>query len=182
MASERRRRRLRWQIDVYAVRSIKPWRTHMWITPKKLRDAAFYTCIAALIALYMRPLAWHASVISMDEKTSLQPRPRLHPIKPPWPDHVPNRTEHAYKRGGALPLFAAFDTCTGQVSGAMARGEPWPRSSHLTPCWADSARSLRSRVTVQHRGRLQVAPHWTRGDDVGHALGHPGRASRHHAA
>jgi hypothetical protein len=135
----------------------------MWLTLKKLRDAAFYARIAALIALYMRPLARHASVISMDEKTSLQPRPRLHPIKPPWPDHVPNCSEHAYKRDGALPLFVAFDTCTGQVSGAMARGKPWPRSSHLTPCWADSDRSPRSRMTVQHRGRLQVAPHWTRG-------------------
>jgi hypothetical protein len=81
-------------VDVYAVRSIKPWRTHMWLTPKKLRDAAFYACIAALIALYTRPLARHASVISMDEKTSLHPRPRPHPIKPPcrWEPRVAGPT------------------------------------------------------------------------------------------
>jgi len=100
---------------------LKPWRTHMWLNPKKPRDEAFYTCIAELIALYTRPLARHEVVLSMDEKTSLQPRPRLHPTKPAKSDNVPNRVEHEYKRDGALHLFAAFDTRTGQVYGQCYR-------------------------------------------------------------
>lgn len=55
-------------------------------------------------------------VLCVDEKTSLQPRPRqaaTKPAKPGWPV----RLEHEYERLGALNLFAAFDTRTGQVWG-----------------------------------------------------------------
>ena len=53
----------------------------------------------------------------MDEKTSLQPRPRLAPTRPAQPGNIPSRYEHEYKRSRALNLFAAFDTRSGTVFG-----------------------------------------------------------------
>jgi hypothetical protein len=78
---------------------------------------AFYAQVTALITLDTRPLQPEAMVLSLDEKTSLQPRPRLQPTKPAQPG-LPNRVAHAYRRDGALNLFAAaFDTRTGHVYG-----------------------------------------------------------------
>jgi transposase len=88
----------------------------MWLSPKHPRDAAFYAQLEEIIALYTRQLRPDEMVLSLDEKTSLQPRPRLHPTKPAQPGH-PNYVEHEYRRDGALHLFAAFDTRTGHVYG-----------------------------------------------------------------
>jgi transposase len=57
----------------------------------------------------------------LDEKTSLQPRTRTAPTLPVQPEGVPARLEHEYQRKGALQLFAAFDTRTGQVIGILRR-------------------------------------------------------------
>ena len=86
------------------------------MSPKHPRDAVFYACVEALITLYTRPLRSDEVVLSVDEKTSLQPRPRLHPTKPSQPG-IPTHLEHEYRRDGAWNLFAAFDTRTGQVYG-----------------------------------------------------------------
>jgi transposase len=102
---------------ILAHHKLKPWRNHMWLTPNKPRDAAFYATVQELIDLYTRPLAPEEIVLSVDEKTSLQPRPRRHPTRPAGPQGRPNLVEHEYKRAGALQLFAAFDTRTGQVYG-----------------------------------------------------------------
>jgi transposase len=96
---------------------LKPWRSHMWLSPKHPRDKAFYECIAEIIDLYTRPLLPHEIVLSVDEKTSLQPRPRVRATKPAKPGNKPNLVEHEYKRDGALNLFAAFNTRTGKVIG-----------------------------------------------------------------
>lgn len=95
---------------------LKPWRTHLWLSPKVERDAAFVAQVQALCDLYTRPLAAHEVVLSVDEKTSIQPRPRLAPTTPAAPTK-PVRYEHEYKRAGALNLLAAFDTRTGRVIG-----------------------------------------------------------------
>lgn len=96
---------------------LKPWRSHMWLSAKHPRDEAFYECVAAIIDLYTRTLAPHEIVLSVDEKTSLQPRPRICATKPAKEGNIPNRVEHEYKRDGALNLFAAFNTRTGNVIG-----------------------------------------------------------------
>ena len=96
---------------------IKPWRHHMWLSPKHPRDAEFYARVSELIDLYTRPLDPNEVVLSIDEKTSLQPRPRLHATKPAQCGGIPNRVEHEYRRDGALNLFAAFNTRTGRVYG-----------------------------------------------------------------
>lgn len=95
---------------------LKPWRHHMWLTPKKPRDTEFYSRVSNVIDLYTRDLADDEVVLSLDEKTCIQPRPRLHETKPARPG-LPNRVEHEYKRDGALNLIAAFDTRTGHVYG-----------------------------------------------------------------
>jgi transposase len=102
---------------ILAAHHLKPWRHHVWLHPKQPRDAVFYGTVAELIDLYTRPLRGDEIVLSVDEKTSLQPRPRPAPTKPARPQNLPNRHEHEYKRAGALNLFAAFDTRSGQVYG-----------------------------------------------------------------
>jgi transposase len=99
---------------------LKPWRYHYWLTPKAPRDAAFYATVEALCDLYTRPLAPEEVVLSVDEKTSLQPRPRVHPTRPPRAK-TPALVEHEYRRDGALNLFAAFDTRGGRVYGQCYR-------------------------------------------------------------
>ena len=96
---------------------LKPWRHHMWLGTGHPRDAEFYARVRHLIDLYTRPLADDEVVLSVDEKTSLQPRPRRHRTRPAQPGNTPNRVEHEYKRAGALQLFAAFDTRSGKVYG-----------------------------------------------------------------
>jgi transposase len=84
---------------------------------KQPRDAAFYATVSELIDLYTRLLRPDELVLSVDEKTSLQPRPRRRPTLPAQPHNLPNRVEHEYTRAGALNLFAAFDTRSGKVYG-----------------------------------------------------------------
>jgi hypothetical protein len=102
---------------ILAAHQLKPWRHHLWLYPKHPRDAEFYVTVSELIDLYTRPLRADEMVLSLDEKTSLQPRPRLAPTRPAQPQNLPNRYEHEYKRAGALNLFAAFDTRSGRVYG-----------------------------------------------------------------
>jgi hypothetical protein len=102
---------------ILAAHQLKPWRQHVWLYPKQPRDAAFYATVSELIELYTRPLREDELVLSVDEKTSLQPRPRRSPTLPAQPQNIPNRSEHEYKRAGALNLFAAFDTRSGKVYG-----------------------------------------------------------------
>ena len=102
---------------ILAAHQLKPWRHHVWLYPKQPRDAVFYATVCALIDLYTRQLRVDEMVRSVDEKTSLQPRPRRVPTRPAQPQNRPNRHEHEYQRAGALNLFAAFDTRSGRVYG-----------------------------------------------------------------
>jgi transposase len=102
---------------ILAAHQLKPWRQHVWLYPKQPRDAAFYATVSELIDLYTRLLRPDEPVLSVDEKTSLQPRPRRRPTLPAQPHNLPNRVEHEYTRAGALNLFAAFDTRSGKVYG-----------------------------------------------------------------
>jgi transposase len=64
---------------------LKPWRYHLWLSAKVPRDEAFRQTVAALVALYTRVLKAAEVVLCLDEKTALQPRPRLAPTKPTCP-------------------------------------------------------------------------------------------------
>jgi hypothetical protein len=99
---------------ILANHKLKPWRKHLWLSPKVPRDAEFCKRVKNICALYTRKLAPHEVVLCVDEKTSLQPRTRLSPTLAAKPG-LPIRVEHEYQRKGALNLFAAFDTRTGRV-------------------------------------------------------------------
>ena len=98
---------------------LKPWRHHLWLSPKVPRDADFAARVTEICDLYTRNLGSHERVLCVDEKTNLQPRPRKTPTKPALPGQ-PVLVEHEYRRCGALNLFAAFDTRTGTVYGLTA--------------------------------------------------------------
>jgi transposase len=98
---------------------LKPWRYHHWLSPKAPRDEAFAAAVQEISELYTRPLGDDEVVLCVDEKTSLQPRPRKSPTLAAEPKR-PVRVEHEYGRCGALNLFAAFDTRTGKVYGMTA--------------------------------------------------------------
>jgi transposase len=111
---------------ILAAHALKPWRHHPWLHPRTPRDAAFFAAVAAVCTVLTRPLAPGEVVLSVDEKTSLQPRPRRHPTRPATPAQGdapahPIQVEHEYTRDGALTLFAAFDTRTGRVVGQCHR-------------------------------------------------------------
>jgi transposase len=95
---------------------LKPWRQHSWLSPTVPRDAAFGSSVRTTCELYTRPLGSHEIVLSIDEKTSIQPRGRTARTLPARPNE-PVRVEHEYVRSGALNLFAAFDTRKGEIFG-----------------------------------------------------------------
>jgi hypothetical protein len=100
---------------------LRPWRVHHWLSPKTPRDAVFRDTVLNLRDLYTRVLGPHERVLSLDEKTSLQPRPRTAANRPARRGGAPVRVEHEYARKGALNLFAAFNTRTGEVTGILRR-------------------------------------------------------------
>src|SRR5215210_6558787 len=103
-----------------AATRLKPWRSHAWLHPRTPRDATFAAQVRAVADLLTRLLDEHAVVLSLDEMTSLQPRPRRAPTRPAQPGR-PVQVEHEYWRAGATHLFAAFDTRSGQVYGVTTR-------------------------------------------------------------
>lgn len=103
-----------------AAHRLKPWRHHVWLHPRTPRDAAFAEQVRAVADLLTRPLAAHEVVLSLDEMTSLQPRPRRAATRPAQPGR-PLQVEHEYRRAGATHLFAAFDTRSGQTYGVTTR-------------------------------------------------------------
>jgi len=106
---------------ILASQKLRPWRVHHWLSAKVPRDDAFFATVQNICDLYTRPLGTHERVLCLDEKTSLQPRPRTSPNRPAKPGNVPVQVEHEYARKGALNLLAAFDTRTGQVTGILRR-------------------------------------------------------------
>lgn len=99
---------------------LKPWRSHVWLHPRRPRDATFAAQVRAVADLLTRLVQDDAVVLSLDEMTSLQPRPRRVPTRPAQPGR-PLQVEHEYRRAGATHLFAAFDTRSGQVYGVTTR-------------------------------------------------------------
>ena len=99
---------------------LKPWRSHVWLHPRRPRDATFAAQVRAVADLLTRRLGEHEVALSLDEMTSLQPRPRRVATRPAQPGR-PVQVEHEYRRAGATHLFAAFDTRSGRVYGVTTR-------------------------------------------------------------
>ncbi len=144
---------------ILAANRLKPWRSHVWLHPRAARDAAFADHVRAVAALLTRPLAAHEVVLSLDEMTSLQPRPRRVATRPAQPGR-PSPVAHEYQRAGATPLFAAFDTRSGRVYGVTTRRkrqvEYLSLLEHLDraiPAAVTTIRLLADNVSVHH-GKL----------------------------
>lgn len=105
---------------ILASNKLKPWRVHHWLGHKDWDTPEFRERTEDICHWYTCPLPAHEVVLSLDEKTSLQPRTRLAETKPAQ-EGVSVRLEHEYKRKGALNLLAAFDTRTGKVMGICRR-------------------------------------------------------------
>lgn len=154
---------------------LKPWRVHHWLSSKVARDEAFRAQVEAICDLYLRPLTPSERVLSLDEKTSLQPRTRSHITRPPRPGLVPARVEHEYVRKGALNLFAAFDTRTGNVTAILRRRK---RQVEFIELLEEIDRSTPTSVTTIHLLSDNVSIH--RGKEVlGWLEAHP-RFRMHH--
>ena len=142
---------------ILASHRLKPWRVHYWLSPKVPRDEAFRQQTLAICDLYTRSLAPHERVLSLDEMTSLQPRPRTAPTKPAQPDLVPVHLEHEYARRGALNLLAAFDTRTGEVIGICRRRKRQLELIELLDCRTPphiTAIHLVCDNVITHKGKL----------------------------
>jgi transposase len=100
---------------------LRPWRVHHWLSARVERNEAFRVCVEAIRDLYTRNLRSDERVFSLDEKTSIQPRPRKSPTKPARPGNQPVQIESEYSRAGALHLLAAFNTRSGEVIGICRR-------------------------------------------------------------
>jgi transposase len=131
---------------ILASHKLKPWRKHLWLSPKVPRDAEFCRRVKNICTLYTRKLATHEMVLCMDEKTSLQPRPRKSATLPAQPGR-PVRVEHEYDRKGALNLFAAFDTRTGQV---YARTAERKRQQEFIAFLEQLNREIPASITTVH--------------------------------
>jgi transposase len=145
-----------------AAHRLKPWRHHLWLHPRAPRDAAFAAHVRALADLLTRSLLAHEAVLSLDEMTSLQPRPRRVPTRPAQPNR-PLQVEHEYARAGATHLFAAFDTRTGQVYGRTTRRkrqvEYLSLLEHLDrtlPATLTTIHLLADNVSVHHGKQVQA--------------------------
>ena len=79
---------------ILASAKLKPWRVHHWLSAKVPRDDPFRATVHKICDLYTRPLGRHERVLSLDEKTSLQPRTRTSPTRPARPGNGPVRVEH----------------------------------------------------------------------------------------
>lgn len=138
-----------------AANRLKPWRHHVWLHPRGPRDAAFAEQVRAVADLLTRPVAEHEVVLSLDEMTSLQPRPRRVATRPAQPGR-PLQVEHEYKRAGATHLFAAFDTRSGQVYGVTTRRK---RQVEYLALLEHLDRSLPASVTTIHLLADNVSVH-----------------------
>lgn len=131
---------------ILASQRLKPWRSHFWLHPKAPRDAAFGERVKAVADLLTRPLGPEEVVLSLDEMTSLQPRPRRVATRPAQPGR-PLQVEHEYGRAGAVQLFAAFDTRGGQAYGRTYRRK---RQVEYLDFLAHLDRTIPPSITVIH--------------------------------
>ena len=100
-----------------------PWRVHHWLSLKVPRDEAFNAQVMVIRDLYTRVLEPHERVLSLDEKTSIQPRTRTTATMPARPSKVPVRLEHEYMRKGAFNLSGLPSTACGAPARSATSGD-----------------------------------------------------------
>jgi hypothetical protein len=127
-----------------------PWRVHHWLSSDVPRDEAFRQAVRNVCDLYTRQLGAHERVLSVDEKTSLQPRTRTSATRPTHVPNAPVRVEHEYVRKGALNLFAAFDTWSGRVTNSRGVLRPRKRQVEFIELLEKVDRETPAEITLIH--------------------------------
>jgi DDE superfamily endonuclease len=95
-------------------------------------------------------------VLSVDEKTSVPPRCRVHPMPPAPPGNIPPRHEHEDTRGSALHVFAAVDIRSGQVVG---QGSPRKRQQACMTFLEQLDREMAQQIKTIHLVCDHVSTH-----------------------
>src|SRR6266850_5159160 len=101
---------------VWAKHGLKPQRVERYMASN---DVDFERKAADIIGLYLKPPT-HAAGFCVDEKTAIQALDRKDPMLPLSPGRA-ERHGFEYYRHGTLPLYAAFNTKTGEVLGKTAQ-------------------------------------------------------------
>src|SRR5437660_2850034 len=96
--------------------ALQPHRTESF---KLSRDPLFIDKVRDIVGLYLSPPE-RALVLCVDEKSQIQALERTAPLLPMRPGQAQRRA-HDYLRHGTTSLFAALDTKTSKVIGAMHR-------------------------------------------------------------
>lgn len=96
---------------------LRPHRHRMWLHSP---DPDFKRKVTEICDLYLRPPSG-ATVICVDEKTSMQVLGRIHAGRPCAPGQVARR-EFEYERLGTRCLLAGFEVHTGKVFGRITEG------------------------------------------------------------
>jgi len=91
---------------------IKPWQVRSWMTS---HDPDFDAKAVDVCGLYLDPED-HWAVFSIDERTGIQAKSRVHPTRPARAGE-PAHQEFEYRRHGTQALFAALDCRTGEITG-----------------------------------------------------------------
>jgi hypothetical protein len=113
---------------ILAGHQLKPWRKHLWLSSKVPRDEEFCRRVKNICSLYTRKLKPCEMVLCVDEKTSLQPRPRQSPTLPAQPG-LPVRVEHEYERSTCSPRstrgLATFTPTPPNANGRKSSSSSW---------------------------------------------------------
>lgn len=131
---------------ILAANRLQPWRTASWLSTSVPHDAAYAALVRAVVDLYTRPLLETEMVLCVDEKTNLQPRSRTHPTRPARPGE-PVLVENEYARGGAVNLFAAFDTRKGEIFGRCFGRK---RAAEFTAFLDELDAAIPATITIVH--------------------------------
>lgn len=99
---------------VWRAFGLAPHKQDSW---KLSKDPLFVAKVRDVVGLYLDPPE-RALVMSVDEKTQIQPLNRTQPVFPMLPG-TPARASHDYVRHGTSSLYAALDLTTGKVIGSL---------------------------------------------------------------
>lgn len=119
---------------------LKPWQTESWMTS---HDPDFWAKAADVCGLYLDPPT-NAVVWSVDEKSQITARSRVHPTTPASPG-TPVRRDYGYRRHGTQVLFAGLNVHSGEVAGWVTDST---RSENFVEFLADLAALTPTRLEL----------------------------------
>jgi hypothetical protein len=141
---------------ILAHHKLKPWRHHLWLSPKVPRDAAFAAQVQALVTLYTRPLGVWERVLCVDEQGEHDHHQALHNPKGHEGGRIALRLDHVGDRhdgqGRAHPIARG-----GQAGGqAAVVGEPFQGIADGAPIDNAATDAANHRRGVEHGQRTGI--------------------------